>query len=82
MLTTNPEYNRPHKYICAKCGKEYMETAFTNIHYQRNGEQHYPYANANDLDDMFLVLDWVPLCDSCAEEELKANHVREHFLMY
>ena len=44
MLTTNPEYNRPHKYVCAKCGKD--------------------------------------LCDSCAEEELKANRVREHFLMY
>jgi hypothetical protein len=82
MLITSPEYNRPHKYVCAKCGKEFMEPAFTNVHYKKNGAQYYPYADANEPDDAFTLLGLVPLCDSCAREEHRTNRVSEHIVLF
>ncbi len=82
MLITSPEYNRPHKLVCAKCGKEFMQPAFTNVHYKKNGKLYYPYADVNEPDDFYLVLDLVPLCDSCAEEEQKEKRVSEYIVLF
>lgn len=65
MLTTSPEHNKPVRSTCAKCGKSFVHSPWTN-----GFSTHYSYRFA-DPQDFGLVT----LCDSCAKEELASGHV-------
>lgn len=73
MLTTKPEYNRPVKCVCAKCGKKYVSSPWTAA-YSTNKKYLYRYHTPEPWEsDESPSL--VSLCDSCAIEELNAGNV-------
>ena len=65
MLTTNPEHNRPIRSTCAKCGKSFVHSPWTNG-YSANFS--YKFADPQEFG-------LVTLCDDCAKEELALSHV-------
>ena len=65
MLTTNPEHNRPIRSTCAKCGKSFVHSPWTNG-YSTNFS--YKFADPQEFG-------LVTLCDDCAKEELALGHV-------
>jgi len=67
MLTTNPEHNRSIQSTCAKCGKSFVHSPWTNGY---SSWHTYRYADPQELPI-------VSLCDDCAKEELALDHVSE-----
>ena len=65
MLTTTPEHNRPIRSTCAKCGKSFVHSPWTNG-YSANFS--YKFADPQEFG-------LVTLCDDCAKEELASGRV-------
>ena len=78
MILIKPEYNKPIERVCAKCGKKFVSSSWTNA-YSTNKKYLYSYHEPEpwESDDLPSV---VSLCDSCAREELNNNNV--HMLLY
>lgn len=78
MILINPEYNKPIERICAKCGKKFVSSPWTNA-YSTNKKHLYRYYKQEswESDNLPSV---VSLCDSCAREELNDNNV--NMLLY
>lgn len=80
MLLTGPEYNNPIESMCVKCGKKFIRSPWSGA-YSTYKSNLYKYYNSNSsLYCPGSAPRVVTLCDSCADEELKANNVS--LLMY
>lgn len=65
FISTKPELNEPVRSICAKCGKSFIHSPWSNVY---SAKFNYRFADPQDLG-------LVSLCDDCAEEELALGHV-------
>ena len=64
FLTTNPNHNKSVRSICAKCGRSFVHSPWTNVY---SAQHSYKYADPQDLG-------LVTLCDDCAGKELGSGH--------
>ena len=67
MITTDPKHNRPIRSTCAKCGKSFIHSPWTNGY---STSHSYRFADPQELP-------LVSLCDDCANEELTLGNVSE-----
>ena len=65
FISTDPELNKPKQSICAKCGKRFVHSPWTNGY---SANYNYRFADPQDLG-------LVTLCNDCAKEELALGHV-------
>ena len=78
MILTNSEYNKPIVRVCAKCGKKFVSSPWSNT-YSTNKTHTYRYYKPEPWES-YGSQGLISLCNSCAREELIANNV--HMLLY